>query len=91
MLEHEIKLLKEDLKQAKTDADGERQQTHDKYAQLMSESKKTEVTLSAKLLEMTENCRANEQKLINLEKESDKNGALTDQKLFYIEKEKADL
>ena len=91
MLEHEIKLLKEDLKQAKADADGERQQIQDKYAKLMSESKKTEVTLSAKLVEMTENCRTNEQKLVNLERESDKVGALNEQKLFYVEKEKADL
>ena len=42
-------------------------------------------------MEMTENCRSAENKMAFLESEYQKNGALSEQKLFYIEKENADL
>lgn len=91
MLKNEVKMLKEDLKEQKNDSEKDRQSHQEAYAKIVQDSRKVEVSLQSKLMEMTENCRSAENKMAFLESEYQKNGALSEQKLFYIEKENADL
>jgi len=87
MMESQLKLSLDELKEKKEDFDREKTQLTDKYQTLLNDAKKTEVMIKNSLEKTTEKLNEATAELSTVKSSLEKEKALFEQKVFFVEKE----
>jgi len=86
-MESQLKLSLDELKEKKEDFDREKTQLTDKYQTLLNDAKKTEVMIKNSLEKTTEKLNEATAELSTVKSSLEKEKALFEQKVFFVEKE----